>query len=340
MGPFVLVAAAAVAVAPTPQPAQFGNWIVACDNARHCEAIGQPREFPAANSGVNWTVHVARGADATASADVEAFPAFEEAVPVRLRIDGKTSRFAFGANGEALGDAASLLLALAGARKVEAIDASGKVVGTIPVSGASAALRWMDDRQKRVGTVSALIARGSRPASDVPPPPPLPRIAQPPISQAPARTLSATYLREIWQRGDCDRESPDVETYRLDAAHSVGIVGCIQGAYQGSSLVVVIDETGRWRPAPIEQPAPLPEGAEPYDAYMLTEAEYSDDARMLTMHAKGRGLADCGESASWVWDGKMFRLASYAALEECGGAPPETWLSRWQTANDPLEVGD
>jgi hypothetical protein len=340
MGSFVLIAAAAIVVAPTPQPARFGDWIVACDNARHCEALGQPREFPAESGGIDWTVHVTRGADATASAHVEALPAFEDAIPVRLRIDGKPSRFALDGSGKPIGGAASLLQALAAARKVEAIDANGKVVGTLPVAGASAALRWMDDRQKRTGTVTALVARGSGPARDVPAPPPLPRIAQPPISRAPAGKLSAARLSEIRLLGDCDGESADAETYRLDAAHSVGIVGCITGAYQASSLVVVIDEHGRWRPAPIEQPVPLPEGAEPYDAYMLTEAEYSDETRLLTMHAIGRGLADCGRSASWVWDGRMFRLASYAALEECGGAPPETWLSRWQTANDPLPGGD
>ena len=55
------------------------------------------------------------------------------------------------------------------------------------------------------------------------------------------------------------------------------------------------------------------------------------------MAAKGRGLADCGSSASWAWDGKMFRLASYQSLGLCRGAPPGTWLSRWQTANQPLE---
>ena len=101
-------------------------------------------------------------------------------------------------------------------------------------------------------------------------------------------------------------------------------------------MVVVIDEEGQWVPAPIEQPVPPAEDIEVYWQYLLTEADFSIEDRLLSEWAKGRGLADCGMSASWTWDGRMFRLTSYRSLEECRGAPPGTWLSRWQTANDPL----
>ena len=66
------------------------------------------------------------------------------------------------------------------------------------------------------------------------------------------------------------------------------------------------------------------------------EDEYDPQDGLLREFAKSRGLGDCGNSASWAWDGSMFRLASYLALDRCMGGPPGTFLSRWQTANDPV----
>ncbi|HEX6742468.1 MAG TPA: DUF1176 domain-containing protein [Sphingomicrobium sp.] len=328
--------AAALVFAPVPKPAHFGNWIVACDNGRHCEALALPADD---GSDSEWTLHVTRDAPGAALPSVEAAPAFEDPKAVRLRIDGRDTAFGFDRDGRAVGEPRALLAAIAAARKVEIVDAKSKAIATIPVSGASAALRWMDDRQKRAGTVTALIARGARPASDVPPAPPLPRIALPPVSKAPPRKLTAAAARAVRKGTNFCDDKPfeEVETYRLDAGHTVAIVPCMQHAYQTSYAVVVIDEAGKWRPAPIEQPEPPDKYWEASDAYVLIEAGYSEDHRLLSMGYKGRGLADCGMGASWAWDGKMFRLASYYALNECRGAPPGTWPSRWQTANDPLK---
>jgi hypothetical protein len=118
--------------------------------------------------------------------------------------------------------------------------------------------------------------------------------------------------------------------------HSVGLVDCIMGAYQGSSLVVVIDEQGKWRPARVEQTEPPNRHfSEPYDEYLLTSVYYDDAERLLRSDAKGRGMYDCGYSSSWAWDGRMFRLAAHSELSQCKGAPPGTALSRWRTTNDP-----
>lgn len=328
-----LLAASSAIVAPVPEAGQFGDWTVACDNVRYCEAMAA---FERGGSEGEWTIHVSRGAEAQSLPELEAVPAFGEPIASRLRIDGRISQFGFDSEGTLVGNAGDLLKALARARQVEAIGLDGNLLGEFPVTGASAALRWIDDRQRRAGTVTALIATGPRPASDVPLAPPLPRINQPPPSSAAPKTITKADVEAIRALGDCEADAPGLETHRLDATHTVGIIGCIRGAYQGSAMVVVIDEEGRWAPAPIEQPVPVPEDTEVDWRYQLTEADFSTEDRLLREWAKGRGLADCGMSASWTWDGGMFRLTSYRSLEECRGAPPGAWLSRWQTANDPL----
>ena len=331
----LLVASANVMVASVPKPARFGNWIVVCDNGRHCEALAQPAED---GSDTQWVLHLSRDPQRSAAPRIAASPAFADPEAVRLRIDGRDTRFGFDGDGRAVGEPVSLLAALAAARKIELVG-KGAVVGTMPAAGASAALRWIDDQQKRVGTITAIIARGDRPAAAVPPPPPLPRIPLPPVSKAAPRTLTATAVRAVLTATNfCDlKPFEEVRTYRLDAGHSVAIVPCMQHAYQTSYAVVVVDQAGKWRPAPLEQPEPPGDPSDAVGDWILTEGDYSPDDRLLGMGAKGRGLADCGMSATWAWDGRMFRLASYQALDECRGAQPGTWLSRWQTANDPLK---
>ena len=331
--------AASLVVAPVPKEAQFGDWTVACDNGRHCEALALPPE----DGSEDWTFYVARDARPLAAPSIEANPAFGEwqgeQRPVRLTIDGRRTEFGFDKEGRLVGDGIAMLAAIAAAKRVKVVDLKGMELGTVRTAGASAALRWIDDRQKRAGTVTAIVARGKLSASKVPPPPALPRIVQPQASSKLPKNLSPADIKAIQGLAAdyCNPELADPRTYRLDSRHTVGVVGCMLGAYQGASLIVVIDENGKWRPAEIEQPEPPHEYSEPFDAYFLTAGDYDPEDRTLWMAAKGRGLADCGSSASWVWDGKMFRLASYHSLGVCRGAPPGTWFSRWQTANKPLK---
>ena len=188
LAPLLAAASAALLpLAPVPPAAQFKDWSVACDNTRRCEAVAA---VEADETGDNWVIHVVRGAAADAVPVVEATSIFGDPVAaVRVLVDGKAAPFGFDADGLLTGDPAAFLAALARARKVQVVAQGGAVIGTLPTSGASAGLRWIDDRQKRAGTVTALVARGSTAASAVPAVPPPPRIAQPPVSASPPRVL-------------------------------------------------------------------------------------------------------------------------------------------------------
>ena len=158
----ILAIAASVVVAPVPKEAEFGQWVVACDNGLRCEAAGLPDD----GEQNGWVVLVSREAAGTAAPTGVFVPAYGDDPPAEfvLRMDGRP----MAVRGTHF---AKALRSLAAARKVEVVDGKGAVIGTVPVTGASAALRYMDGRQKRAGTVTAVIEGGSRPASNAPRPP-------------------------------------------------------------------------------------------------------------------------------------------------------------------------
>jgi hypothetical protein len=60
---------------------------------------------------------------------------------------------------------------------------------------------------------------------------------------------------------------------------------------------------------------------------LLVNASWDAASQTINSHAKGRGLGDCGNAESYVWDGTQFRLISAFALHQCRGALD--WLSLW-----------
>lgn len=328
------LSAASVLVANIPQPATFQDWTVSCDNMRYCAAQATHDDSFAGNA---WVVLMSRDADAPMDPVVTLSPAFDVPDgPARVRFDNMLSEFGITEVGDLVGDPTLFLRAMAKARQADIVDADGKVIGSLAVNGASAALRWMDDRQKRVGTVSALIARGSKPNSAMPPLPGLPEIKTPKRSMAAPTKLNSGQIDRIKEQADCFDAYHEDEFFRLDEAHSLGLIACGTGAYQGFSVAVLINEDGTWSRAPIEQATPLWEGANVWYAASLTTAEYAPEIHLLSSYAKGRGLGDYGMSAAWVWDGEVFRLARYSALDVGRGGPPGEWLPQWQTKNAPL----
>lgn len=321
-------------VAPVPVPQSFKDWTASCDNGRDCQL------FASSSDGAQdyWFVHVTRKADAAAVPIVSIGPRFDGIdAPVRVVIDSQGRAFSFDAQGFLNTDAVPFLRAMARGFEAKVLDESGQLVARLPTSGASAALRWIDDAQEREGTVTALIARGDRPQNAVPAPPNLPTITPPPRSDKPARKLDETAIAAIKEADQCASEGRwEVEFHRLDDAHSLGLIPCNFGAYQGWSLAVVIDENGIWSPAMNEQSRDWSQqyGTDlPWLTWAITTAHFAPEKRMLSEFSKGRGLADCGTASSWVWDGAMFRLASHNAMDECRGASPDAWPVLWRTTN-------
>lgn len=311
----------------------YKSWLVACDNTLSCVAKG----FGEDGGRTEMTVTREAGPGGKLSADIgsdQAFGLGDLVIGDAAVTFGAGWKRASDADGTTVSTASlpALRALLGQIRDADAVALPGG--NAIPLAGLTAALLRMDERQGRVGTETALLNPGRAPAAQVPAAPPVPHV--PPrkvtavLAQGEAGRLLAAVRRGsagVLKDEQCDAapEGMEAETHALDGGTALVLVPCIMGAYQGSSLGFL---AGRADGAVrlLKLPAPY-QGSDPEHGVVtdLTEAEFDPATGTLSMAAKGRGLADCGFSASWVWDGGQFRLAAMAFQDACGGLQPGDW---------------
>ena len=316
----------AAATAVPSQTKSFGNWEVGCDNGRACQAVSlQPEEMVGEEP---LTVVITRAPEAKAVARMT----FNEAGHNgrTLLVDGKPVAQLSPPAGRdpSIALDARLFAVMRNASDLEVRDARGKRFGSASLKGLIATIRYIDDRQLRAGTTSALVAIG--PGIAVPPPPPLPVVAPVRASAGPPVKPTAAQVLAMRRATDCTTESrgqtETAEAFRLDAATTLVILSCGSGAYNFMSVAMVgRGATPRFVPAAFD--SDMSHG-DPIDHPELVNAEWETKSRRLTTYAKGRGLGDCGTSTEHVWDGQRFRLVAQRTMGECRGAVD--WIPVWR----------
>jgi hypothetical protein len=320
----------AAAAAPQPHALKtFQDWTVGCDNGRACHAVALvPEHWP----DEALTMSVRRGAEAGAQ-PVIAFEIGADSNAASVSADGKRlqARLA-GADGEtrvAPADTEALIAALRSATRLQLHGADGKPLGTVSLKGASAALLYMDERQRRVGTPTALVRRGKRASAG--PPPTLPVVAAPRVSKASPIPLSAASLRALRKKHGCTIDEvggpEDAESAALAAGETLLLLACGSGAYNVSFVPFVVRRGGRAEIASFDhRPGWWAEEGKP----MLVNATWDKERGLLTSFSKGRGLGDCGTDSDYAWDGRAFRLVEQAEMDECRGSRDyiTTWRAR------------
>lgn len=329
----VLAMAGLMITAASPALANetFKDWWVTCDNTRQCAAFG----FAGESFEMAGYLKVARGAGAA------------DAPQARLVMQGPPGAWSLTVDGRAIatvravsddGDeraaadltaaqAAAVVAAAANGQALQ-VAAGGKPIGAVSLAGSSAALRWMDDRQKRAGGVTALVAKGPAPASAVPaaPPPPLvqaaPAVSQAGLPSKPPRAVMALM-------GDCDDDIASLGVAPIAARLSPDLTLwaplCTRGAYNMIYSFAVVDAKG----AAYRLPIRYADTVEPTSELM--NVGYDPVTRTLSNFEKGRGLGDCGAANTWVWDGKGFAPASQQLMGECRGVAPDDWPTSYRT---------
>jgi hypothetical protein len=315
----------AAAASPEAELKTFKDWVVGCDNGLLCQASAMMPE-----SDVSVTLTVRRGPEGDAAPDV--WLRSVDTDPADVSADGKKLGLHLSKNDDeafvvAPADAMRLLDAVRSAKSVEALDKDGKSIGDVLVDGASAALLYMDDQQHRLGTTGALVRRGDKPNSTVPPPPELPIRYSVKGSAKAAPVLSPAFVTKVRKDGECpDETDPNlVSTDRLDATHSFASVTllCQSGAYNFISDNYVIADGKAPTAAKFDDDKRHTEGD--LDHYNLY---WDAKTRRLDAGFKGRGIGDCGGRQHYVWDGTQFVLVAVEEMDDCRGVVD--FISVWR----------
>lgn len=313
----------------------FGDWAVSCDNVGDCTAFGFGPEQEASGAFIQVERRAGGGASPVlrvSTGEPEEAPAGDPG-EVRIAVDGPRPASAAlpritvdapsGFLGQAEGETAMRLLNAAGDGRSVQVSVAGMAPRRVSLDGAAAALLWMDERQGRAGTPTALRARGDKPAGSVPGPRPIPVVT---AAKAEARRAGAL------PRPAGLLARPEVKACREDSGEPVELIAeplgaranlygvpCYSGAYNAAFRFFVSDADGKnLRPAPIEGLGPDEDGT-------LMNADFEAGAMKLSEFSKGRGVGDCGVDRAWTWDGGRFRLTHDSRMELCRGLAPGLW---------------
>lgn len=335
-------AAAAPVLQITSETKAFRDWSATCGNDGTCWAFG----FTSGYNGGWVRITLAPGPEARPQVMFGYWPDSDAKGSARigLTIDGRA--FAATLNdaseedspiGQITGDARPVIDALA---QGKVMTVRGVSTQDISLHGAAAALLWIDEKQGRLDTPTALMRRGEKPASTVPIAPTLPTVAPAPSADQSGfgdqnQTVPAA-LRSRTEVGTCLKESamPAVSdmvmSARLDARTELWAVPCGSGAYNVTHHWYVTGPGGRdARPAILLGTSGPADNTSPDN--WTVNGQYDPGSRTLSAFAKGRGIGDCGTLQTWTWTGQRFVLKEESTMGECAGVPSDFWPVAWRT---------
>lgn len=323
------------AQAPAPKPGAletYKDWTIGCDNRNRCEAVSLlPDDGAIPDNPV--MVGVVRDAGPEGATEVWVSRDAKGGGEVAFHIDGQRIAVAQTRDGDATlrgPQAAALAIAMARGRALE-VRTGGRVLGKPSLAGAGAALRYMDARQGRAGTSTALVATGALGPLAVKPAPAAPVIRRTLVPAGPAPApLWREELTVLGKFTGCTEQMKDVEPpelYRLSKTETLILTPCGLGAYNATAVPVIASGVaGRrtFRYASFDLQPGWGEDAKRPD---LINASWTGEKSRLDSFGKGRGIGDCGESSAYVWDGARFRLVEATSMDECRGA--WRWIRTW-----------
>ncbi|MDH0564376.1 DUF1176 domain-containing protein [Acinetobacter courvalinii] len=193
-------------------------------------------------------------------------------------------------------------------QQTEIVFKNAQLQWNISDAGMAAVLLKMDDFQKRIGTVGALIKKGQADESKVLAAQPRFTVKQIKTSSKPYLTLQpnnkryAALYRNLMaaqptpkQEGFCEGMYEDGETkpqtielYKLTNKKVLAMTLCWRGAYNEGYGAWVLDDSLANK------------------ANFVTEQASEFYNGIISSSQKGRGIGDCWASDEWVWDGQRF----------------------------------
>ena len=330
----------------TPLWLQQEGWISACDNRRDCQLLYAPNiAFAEQVNHLTLIIRSQAGPEGQVQLQLEHQGAPFD--PAALRLDGQPLEpamlVALVQEVEApdstreqqyyrVDDQALARQWLARLRTGQVLELPGEEPAQVQLKGLSDLLQRVDQVQERLGTVSALAAPGEQPVSAVPRVQaakalrPYPGVT--PLSARERSGLRAAVQQTLpppkTEEDDDYVMPPRIELYPLTAQQALVFEFSDCGAY-----ICQFDISSRSRTAPYAlqplQMQALPDGSVDHAGGL----NYYPETGELSSFLMGRGIGDCGEMASWHFDGQAFRLTDYRRMPNCSGLGYDNWPVLW-----------
>lgn len=319
---YCLMAISCLALAQDIKGLSFSHedWEVYCSNTGTCRAAGyqsdDASEYPASilvtrHAGAKQQVRVEF---ALAGGDQESFAA-NKIKNIHFYVNGKdlgnvdTNGIDSPLMGQLTTTQVNALLQQA-TQKVEIVFKNNHYTWKISDAGMTAALLKIDDFQKRIGTVGALIKKGKLNESNVLMPQPKLVIKKVKTAEKPYLTLNpkskqyASLYKSLMaaqpkpkEDGFCEGvydfdsdaiKAQPIELYKLTNNNVLATTLCWRGAYNEGYGAWVLNQS-------LIGPATY-----------ITQSASDIESGMINSAQKGRGIGDCWMSQSWIWDGQRY----------------------------------
>ncbi len=330
---------------PIPNPGEvkvFKDWSVGCDNGGNCQAVSLVDDASGSFDDWGGPIFIGRTASKDDVLKIRVLLQDTGVSQYQMIVDGKIVDTGPISQGdypiEIIGEnAKKVTRAIARGRNLNVTGPDGSSLTKISLAGSMAALRYIDQKQKRAYTRTALVAKGRRTFRPIKTEVPLVTTNQ----WEPAKRIPATTeIVDLVENSVCKDERFGVvedQIYPLgqkdNRYRALILISCGSGAYNFSSAAYIGEIRGdekdgaswAFRPATYDlQPSWGGEGRPP----LLVNAHWEQNRQILSSFAKGRGIGDCGNAESFVWDGEKFRLVEASSMQECRGA--YEWITTWR----------
>ncbi len=320
---------------------EFGDWVVGCDNARDCHATSLPIDEGSLEpfGDGNLTISIKRSGNPTDPPSVSFTAAGAraldemEAIDSLMRntrwiaVDGQKLDIHLGKEADIYEldglTSEKLIAAMRGKSSVSLLDPQGQPFATASLRGFDAVFGYIDQRQYLTDTVAALGRAGTKPVNAFTVPLMLPRrqVRVAPKPEMPPSTIDHMQLAQLRGLDPCLKYSSNAIQenpiyYRLDTLNTLMVLPTSCGGYNPYRMLYIVDNQRKAQPArfwPYQ-------GHEIKDDSELSNVDWSEEARLLSSFARGRGISDCGESQSFAWHDGRFLLVHDERMYPCRGS--------------------
>ena len=334
-----------------PEVMEFGDWSVACDNARECTAVSVSREYEKrvestdAGDYASPKLWVKRSAGPKAKprvfVDISVWGEVKPVGPLSLHVyhecDGDCTGGAYKISEIEPGRYELVAQQVDGFFQ-ESIKTSfaatrfstGAMHGIITTNGLTAAMRYIDEVQERRGSKTAIYAMGRKPVNAVPAAPARETIRvvrgiNEPSTEMPDHP-EMQRIRGEHCKGLHDPNETNIQRFRLQNGQALWSIICVSTPHNPTHLWLVETKANTFELSKL----PRPEQGRNAEMPILPHSWFDPVSGQLTAYYSGEAIGSCGWKRRWAWTGSAFEMIDAVEMPACLGIQISQWLQTYR----------